>query len=114
VFDASNVSRFRNCPVSQLAALSPSGTQQNKSAARPHPARRCATLGGRAFGVRVQLPPLKSIIHWCFPKANIYARVQNGVVAGIGRTNILCKKAFALYGIIVYRYLGSLIITQHK
>jgi hypothetical protein len=102
VFDASNVSRFRNCPVSQLAALLASGTWQKKSAARPHPARRSATLGGRALGVRVQLPPLKSIIQRCFLKANIYARVQNGVVAGIGRTNILCNNPFALGGIIVY------------
>jgi hypothetical protein len=67
---------------------------------------------GALFGVRVQLPPLLSIIQLCFLKANIYARVQNGVVAGIGRINILCNNPFALGAIIVYGLVGSLIITH--
>jgi hypothetical protein len=69
--------------------------------------RGAAQPFGARFGVRVQLPPLKSIIHRCFPKANIYARVQNGVVAGTGCINILCNKPFALAAIIVYGLAGS-------
>ncbi len=79
---------------------------QKKNAARPHPARRGATFR-RALGVRVQLPPLFSIIHRCFLKANIYARVQNGVVAGIGCINILCNNPFALGWFFVYGLAGS-------
>ncbi len=74
--------------------------------------RGAAQPFGAHFGVCVQLPPLKSIIQRRFLKANIYARVQNGVVAGIGCINILCKKAFALGAIIVYGLVGSLIITH--
>jgi hypothetical protein len=40
-------------------------------------------------------------------KAFLYARVQNGVVAGKCCINILCNKPFALAAIIVYGLVGS-------
>ncbi len=94
--------QFHNQPRDRRAA----SMWQKKNAARPHPARRGATFR-RALGVRVQLPPLFSIIHRCFLKANIYARVQNGVVGGKCCINILCNKPFALAAIIVYGLAGS-------